>query len=227
MSMTMTGAGVVQLVSARPFWARGSPVRSPSFDRRLLRLSEEGGERGVHRGPQVYQSSWTVTCYPRKTRTFTSMIVTRVGLSLFAFSLPLIVNFCWARGDAFLTIERVFSTADISFSFLERLDNVSRSNFWSCFRFFVFFVLASCSLNPWFQLLRVFPPRAKRESDLITAWINLVLSYCHYRGIEATKASLRLTNFRSQDCDNDYNTEYELILYAWKLPLWWIIVSTY
>lgn len=155
------------------------------------------------------------------------MIVARVGLWLFALSLPFIVSFCRAREDAFFTTERVFSTADISFSFLERLDNVSQSNFWSCFRFFVFFVLASFPLNPWFLLFRVFPPRAKRESDLITAWINLVLSYCHDRGIEATKASLRLTNFRSQDCDNDYNTEYDLILYAWKQPLWWIIVSTY
>ena len=34
-------------------------------------LTEEGGVRSAHRGPQVLQSSCTITCHPHKIRTFT------------------------------------------------------------------------------------------------------------------------------------------------------------
>ena len=44
---------------------------SRSFDHRWNgALTEEGGVRGAHRGPQVYHSSCTVTCFSRKIRTF-------------------------------------------------------------------------------------------------------------------------------------------------------------
>ena len=92
-----------------------------------------------------------------------------------------------------------------------------------------FFVWASCSFNTWFLLFRVFPPRGKREPDLVTAWIKLILFW-----VIAIIVALRLQRclsgwptFAVRIGNNDYNTEYELILYAWKRPLWWIIISTY
>ena len=89
------GLDIAQSVGARP-----SELEDRQFDPRhsidvcfyfpLFRVavalntrkgSIDGGRgvRGAHRRPQVYQSSCTVTCYPRKIRTFTIIILTMIA----------------------------------------------------------------------------------------------------------------------------------------------------